>query len=275
MMRSVMTRTAAPVPAYGPAEGARPFPWPRMALLGLLAYGFFVLLWAPASQPWSWVERQFPQLSLDPGPATVWVGEARPLRVAGREELSVSWRFDPFALFAARLGYRVALEGTDLVLDGKLGWRPWGDVVVTHGHVDMALERTPAWFGLTLPPMFAPLGGDAVLDVAGLALHKGWPVAMEKGGLALHGLSLGQLDLGDWRGRLQLLGEGGTLSMALVPVGDRLQGSLDVRLDRSAWSVELALKPGADSSDLSGTLALLGARDARGFYRGRFEGRWL
>ena len=270
-MRSVMARTAA----YVPAEGARPFPWRWMLVLGLSAYGLFLLLWAPASQPWSWVARQFPELSLDPGRATVWVGEVRPLRVAGREDLSVSWRFDPFALFGARLGYRVALEGTDLVVDGRLGWRPGGDVAVSYGHVDMALERMPAWFGLTLPPMFAPLGGDAVLDVAGLALHEGWPVEMEKGDLALHGLSLGRLDLGDWRGRLQLLGEGGKLSMALVPVGERLQGSLDVRLDRSAWSVELALKPGSDSSDLSGTLALLGARDERGFYRGRFEGRWL
>ena len=271
-MRSFESRVAVPVPT----EGARPFPWRWMVIIGLLAYGWFLLLWAPASQPWSWVAPRFPGWSLDPGRETVWAGEARPLRVAGREQLSVSWRFDPFALFGARLGYRVALEGTDLVLNGKLGWRPGGDVVVTGGHADMALARAPVWFGRSLPPMFAPLGGDAVLDVAELTLREGWPVEMEEGRLALHGLSLGQLDLGDWRGRLQVLNEGGKLSVALTPVGERLQGNLDVRLDRSAWSIELSLKPGVASSEsLSGTLALLGARDAQGFYRGRFEGRWL
>ena len=139
-MRSVMARTAT----YVPAEGARPFPWRWMLVLGLSAYGLFLLLWAPASQPWSWVARQFPELSLDPGRATVWVGEVRPLRVAGREDLSVSWRFDPFALFGARLGYRITLKGTDLVVDKKLNWQPKNNMTINYEHINITLKHIPA-----------------------------------------------------------------------------------------------------------------------------------
>ena len=173
-----------------------PFPWWRMAGLALLAYGLFLLLWLPAALPWGLIERQWPEASLDTRGATLWTGESRSLRVMD-EALSASWRFDPMALFAARLGYRTRLNGDGLAWTGRVAWRSEDDVRLTEAQAEIALARLPDWLKLPLPPMFTPLHGEAALSAATLEMRQGWPTRLEGGRLALRDVSLEALALGD------------------------------------------------------------------------------
>ena len=249
------------------------FPWRWMALLGLAAYGLFLLVWLPASLLWGQVAEEWPEASLDTAGATVWAGDARPARVAGHE-LSVSWAFDPSALLAARLGSRTTLTGDGLAWTGRIAWRSDDDWALTEARADLVVARLPIWLGQPLPPMFTPLGGEATLTFDRLDIREGWPTGIEAGQLAFRDLALGSLALGDWRGEV-ILDRDGAFAVALVPLGERLAGTLDARLTRQGWSIRLALKPGAAAPEnLSGVLPLLGARNAQGFYEANFEGQW-
>jgi len=99
----------------------------RHYLLALLAYLTLLLAWAPASLL-AWALPHFTRqaVSLDQATGSVWRGQAAELRVraaglSGDLQLGrVSWRVRPFDLFAARLGYRLQLEGAGVQAQGVL-----------------------------------------------------------------------------------------------------------------------------------------------------------
>jgi hypothetical protein len=90
-------------------------------LLGLIAYGFFMLVQFPASVLADWLTRTVPALTLQQVSGSAIQGGAQNVRLQDIRLPSLTWRMRVLPLLLGRLEYRVSVSETDVQLDAVVG----------------------------------------------------------------------------------------------------------------------------------------------------------
>ncbi len=109
-------------------------------LLGLLAYGVFLVATVPAGQAFALFQPQLPQVRAAGLSGTAWSGEAAVLQIAGKNLERVDWRIKPWSALFGELEIDVALDDADLSGHATLGLKPDGAVRLSN--VDLRLAAS-------------------------------------------------------------------------------------------------------------------------------------
>ncbi|MCW9089051.1 MAG: type II secretion system protein N, partial [Gammaproteobacteria bacterium] len=87
--------------------------WLGYGLLGLVAYGLFLLLLFPAHFAWSFaaepLRQQLPQIEIAGVSGRLWQGEAVSVRYNSRQVGRLQWRLKPLSLLSGKLGLPISL----------------------------------------------------------------------------------------------------------------------------------------------------------------------
>lgn len=105
----------------------------KYLLLGVAAYGLFLIWTFPAVRAVALLHQQLPQVPVrlsDVG-GTVWSGRAAALQYQGQRLSRLNWQFRPLALFTGRLEFAVDFNGEGRSGRANIGVRYDGGVVVS------------------------------------------------------------------------------------------------------------------------------------------------
>lgn len=214
------------------------------SLLGLVAYGFFMLLQLPATTLVNWVSQSVPDLTIQQAQGSAVRGVAQDVRLADLRLESLRWRLRFLPLLLGRLQYRLTASQGNVQLQASVGTdlsRRW-HVAAIQG--ELPLSRALAAAGQS-PPLFE---GELTLDDVGIVLNREGMLADAYGDLRLSNLRTTfeePVQLGNYSGELTAedsnliatlrdnggpLNFAGSLSMSVVPEGRyRLQGRVSPR----------------------------------------------
>ncbi len=138
----------------------------QYSLLGLLAYGFFMLVQFPASALANWTTRAIPGLTVQQVSGSAIQGSARDVRLKEAQLASLTWQMRFLPLLLGRLEYRVNVSETGVQLDANVGTgffnsRWW----VTD--IEGQLPMSKAWSMVSQTP--ALLTGEITFAKAGIS----------------------------------------------------------------------------------------------------------
>lgn len=240
----------------------------RWALPAAALLLLFLVLTLPATHVLGWFGGG--RLAAAGIEGTAWSGRAERLAVDGFALGPVVWRWNPLALLAGRLEYRVFAQSGAGGGELRLGRGLTGALSAR----DAQLTLPGAEVGRQLRIPLVTLAGDFQIDVAALVFAGGWIEALE-GQIVWQGaqvlqpnpLPLGTLgmQLGLREGRIvgALADQGGPLELA---------GEFTLGADR-AYRLDALLKPRGDADpQLREALGMLGNPDAQGRYRLQYSG---
>lgn len=246
--------------------------WLGYGLLGLLAYGFFMMQQLPAALLVEQLAQRVPGLSIEQAQGSALRGSASGLRRYGAQLETVAWRLRPLALLAGRLEYRFSLHEAELSLTGVIGigWDRQLTISTLEGH--LPLPKAIALAGRPPPPV----NGKVELEAVELSLNRDGRPQTAQGRIRLLNThtSFGRtFVLGDFSAELKtdnpnisaaIEDNGGPLeftgTLTLTPDGHyRFSGQAAVRDDNRELRQALGLlgRPGGDGTwkiDLSGIL---------------------
>ncbi len=239
----------------------------RYLILGVLAYGAFLVHQLPAKLVWHWSEpwRAAAGVALQAQgiAGTLWQGEIDRLEVGGHELRQVSWRLRPAELLLGRLA---------VDLYARLGGGYVQARVMRGLSTEVALRdlnaRLPMDAFLALAQVAAlQLDGELLLNLERLELERGLPVAAE-GKIAWHGAASRfpqRVHLGNLQA--QLATEGRDIIARLSDAGGPLQLEGSLKLTDGRYSLDIWLAARQRNSALARALRLLGRPDAKGRVR--------
>lgn len=241
----------------------------KLTLLGIVAYGLFLLATLPASLAVSALPEDLPvQLSGVSG--SLWQGRARQLGIGPQALGELRWALRPWALLGGRAGGELQLRGPWVEGRAELDVGLGGRLRLREGRF-----RAPAQLVQELQALPVELGGQLFLRVDELVLEPGAPLPRLKAELvwaqagisAPYPMALGEysLDLESRDGGIQ-----GRLSERDGPF--RASGNLLLRED-GRYQLTLRLVPDRNTPpELRDGLRLLGRPDARGAVTIRQQG---
>lgn len=241
--------------------------WPLVAL-GIGAFLVFALITLPAGTVLAYFHP--PGIVLDGVSGTIWNGRAQAVRSGNLHVGGVEWDLDILALFTGRVGADVKVTRSDGFAQGS----------IAASGARITLRELNASLPLgALPPDVVRGGwtGTVTLRFAHLALENSWPVAAtgtiqiaDLVGPADRPASLGGYKVVFDEGAATAEGLKGALSDTGGPLA--VNGTVDIKKDRSYLvSGLIATRPGAPG-DMSRTLEMLGEPDAQGRREFRIEG---
>lgn len=235
--------------------------------LGVGAFLLFALVTLPAATVLRYVHPSGVTLSGVSG--TIWKGRAQAVRSGNLHVGSVEWDLDILTLLTGKLGADVKVTRSDGFAQASIAV---SGARVTMRSVNASLPLS------ALPPNVVRGGwtGTATLRLPQLALENSWPVALT-GTIevaALVGPANRPAPLGGYKVVFPEGAAADGLKGALSDTGGPLavNGTIDIRKDRSYLVTGLvATRPGAPS-DMSRTLEILGEPDAQGRRQFTIEG---
>jgi general secretion pathway protein N len=241
--------------------------WPLVAL-GIGAFLLFALITVPADTVLAYFRP--PGVTLNGVSGTLWNGRAQAVRSGSLHLGGVEWKLDILALFTGKLGADVKVTRSDGFAQG----------LIAMSGARMTVRKLNASLPLSaLPPNLVRGGwtGTVTLRLAQLALENSWPVAAtgtveiaDLVGPANRPASLGGYKVVFAEGAATAEGLKGALSDTGGPLA--VNGTVDIKKDRSYLvSGLIATRPGAPG-DMSRTLEMLGEPDAQGRREFRVEG---
>jgi general secretion pathway protein N len=241
--------------------------WPLVAL-GVGAFLLLALVTLPAGTVLSYFHP--PGVALSGVSGTIWKGRAEAVRSGSTHVGSVEWNLSILALFTGKLGADVKVTRSD----------GFAQASIAVSGARITLREFNASLPLSaLPPNVVRGGwtGTARLRLAQLALENAWPVAAtgtvevaDLVGPANRPASLGGYKVVFPEGAATAEGLKGALSDTGGPLA--VNGSVDIKKDRSYLvSGLIATRPGAPG-DMSRTLEILGEPDAQGRRQFSMEG---
>jgi hypothetical protein len=245
----------------------------RLWVLGLATF-LLALLWrAPAASLYGWSGlRNGPvqALGLD---GHLGAGSAAALALGGQPVVQdLRWRFEPWWLLLLRAAFRIEGGGDTFSVNGRLEFTPSG-INLKNTRLAGGAKALLAPFGFA----FAPIDGQAGLDLSSLSLRDGFPVWAE-GVAQIHRLAwtLGRdpLALGDVQATISTAN--GVVLARIEPLGGPLDVGGDARLTPADRSYELDLQLKAkdlSNTQLSNLLHTLGQPDVQGWYHVRNRGK--
>lgn len=244
-----------------------------LLLVGLLAYGVFVVLRLPAPLVFAQLQQRVPALAADGLEGSLWQGSAAQLLWRGVRLGRLEWRFDPQALLRARIGWRLNIADGDrrLSAHAALGLDRSLQLRTVQGELPMDLLQA-------LTGRSFLLDGRLQIDLSLLELNdKGLPQAA-LGDLRLvqaRLISLPDQPLGPFQAKLQS-GDDQTINARLQDQGGPLMFDAVLKLTAAGrYRVSGRLATRADSPPrLTGLLGTLGA-DGNGSRRFDFNGQLL
>lgn len=233
-----------------------------LLVLGLLAYGVFLVLRWPAAQLASPLQTTLPGITINGPGGNVVRGQAAKLAWAGAELGRLEWRFDPASLLHARVGWWLRLnKPPNLALRARLEltWNRWLELRNLAGTLPLARLQP-----LLRRPL--PIQGRLKLALNRVRLAPGGRVLAVAGSLKLEHVrwaNLPQQALGPFlvqvstRDRIisaRLTDRGGPLRLhatLLLRPNDRyrLHGELAARKGSPAAVKQLLQQLGGDSDD--------------------------
>lgn len=241
--------------------------WPLIAL-GIGAFLLLALVTLPAATVLSYFHP--PGVALSGVSGTIWKGRAEAVRSSNTHVGSVEWNLSILALFTGKLGADVKVTRSD----------GFAQASIAVSGARITLREFNASLPLSaLPPNVVRGGwtGTARLRLAELAIENAWPVAAtgtievaELVGPANRPAPLGSYKVVFPEGAATAEGLKGALSDTGGPLA--VNGSVDIKKDRSYLVTGLiATRPSAPS-DMSRTLEILGEPDAQGRRQFSIEG---
>ena len=240
--------------------------WPLLAL-GIGAFALFALVTLPAATVLSFFHP--PGVTLSGVSGTIWKGRAQAVRSGNLHVGSVEWDLSILPLLTGKLGADVKITRSDGFAEGSIAVS--GARVTVRG-LNASLPLS------ALPPNIVRGGwtGTATLRLPQLALENAWPVALT-GTIEIANL-VGPANRPAALGGYKVVFPEGAaadgLQGALSDTGGPLavNGTIDLRKDRSYLVNGLiATRPDAPS-DMARTLEILGAPDAQGRRQFSIEG---
>lgn len=135
-------------------------------VVGLLAYGAFLVATFPATQAVALLQQQLPQVRAAGVTGTAWSGEAAVLQVAGHNLERVDWRIKPWSVLLGELEIELALDDPDLNGHVTLGLKPDGAVHLSDVDLRLAAAEFSRLFNVP-----AGLGGQFELQLQSAALR--------------------------------------------------------------------------------------------------------
>ena len=218
-------------------------PWRRYILLGLAAYGIFLLQQLSATLPYALLEGTLQQNNVRVYglQGTVWHGEMQRLEVQGRSFDRVKWELHPSSLLLGRLSASVSFVNADSRISTRVSRGLGG--------------------GISLSDLRGRIGASEVLALAGIPAIK----LDGQFNLNFDQLSLDGMVITDAEGVL-------TWSSAGMQFPQRLQlGDLSARFESVDEGVRATLGDGGGALESTGQLLLL----AQGKYdfNGQFAAR--
>ncbi|MEL7448828.1 MAG: type II secretion system protein N [Pseudomonadota bacterium] len=143
----------------------------RLVLLGVVAYGVFLLARFPAAAAVSWFTPDSVQVSQPSG--TIWSGEASLVRADDLSLGATTWSFAPLSLVKGRVGVNLSTTIDGSQLEATVARGLGNRVFLSDLSGVVPLQRLP---GLMDPNLYA---GTVGLDITSLTLEDGWPVDAE------------------------------------------------------------------------------------------------
>jgi len=98
-------------------------------LLGLLAFGAFLVVTFPAQRAVSMLQAEVPQLRVAGVSGTAWEGRISTLQVMGQNFQRLKWSFNPFSVFKGSVAFDISFNGDGRSAEATLGLRSDGAVV--------------------------------------------------------------------------------------------------------------------------------------------------
>ncbi|WP_028079509.1 type II secretion system protein N [Solimonas soli] len=242
-------------------------------LVGTLVFLASVVLLAPAATLYGWLKPRLgdARFELSGVSGTLRDGSVAAVLVGGRPLVDkLHWRLSLGELLLARIGADFDSRGTFL-LDGHVSK---GFNTLRAHDLTLSAPAKPLLAAIGQP--FAPLDGQARLELAQLKLLGGWP-SDAAGTLRIEGLAWTlakePIVLGDYEATFSRDGND------IVALVHTLGGALEVNGDARAkadhsYELHLQLRPKADAPPLlPNLLRSLGAPDPQGYYHLRREGK--
>ena len=241
----------------------------KLWALGIGAFLIFALVTLPARVVLSFVH--LPNVTLSGVSGSIWKGRAQAVRSGTTHVGSVDWTLDVLSLFTGKFGANVKVTRTDGFAQGAIAAGAGGRITLRGFTASLPVS--------SLPPNVVRGGwtGTLNLKVAQMALDNAWPTAMN-GTVEvadLVGPANRPAALGGYRIVFPEGAKGGdTLTGTLTDTGGPLavNGTVQLKKDRSYLvSGLIATRPNAPS-DMSRTLEILGEPDAQGRRQFSIEG---
>lgn len=239
-------------------------------LLGLAAYGFFLLTQSPAALVAGMLAERLPGLTVRQVEGSALYGSAWGIGFPGVRVENLAWRWRPWALATGQMNYRLQLSEPQLRLEGTVG------VDLNHRiHIDDLQGRLPVakLTGLIGPTPLA-MTGDLELDVARLRLgENGLPQAAQGTARLLDARSsFPRLALGDFG--MTLTTEEDNIVGVIKDEGGPLEftGTLTLSPEgRYRFLAQIGIRD-KTNRELQGILSLLGRPDGDGKWRINLSG---
>lgn len=240
-------------------------------LAGTLTFVFSLVLLAPAATVYGWLKPKLGDaVTLAGIDGSLRDGHVAAVLVGGRPLVEkLHWKLSLGELLLMRLGLDLDSSGATL-MSGHVS-KGFG---VVRGH-DLRIASSLKSLLAASGQPFAPLDGQASLELSRLKLHGDWPSDAE-GTLRVQGLAWtlarDPVVLGDYQADIKPDGND------IVALVHTLGGSLDVNGDARAkadrsYELHLQLRPKSDAPPLVvNLLRSLGNPDPQGFYHLRREG---
>ncbi|MEJ2645960.1 MAG: type II secretion system protein N [Gammaproteobacteria bacterium] len=236
-----------------------------LALVGLLAYGLFLVGLVPARYVYGWVAPHVHELALGDVAGSLWSGRAASVVVNGRDLGAADWQLRPQALLLGRLEYQLRWGGDLGQGQARVGRGVIGNAYVRQLHAELPAAALAKLFGSNIP---VKLGGAVRADLKRVSFGGRWPDSAS-GEVVWEHAQLSEpvsMDLGAFTLQLEDAKNGirGVVNNKGGPLDVRGQATLDVN---GRYEVTAKLRPvGPRSDQLRSMLEYLGPRDARGRY---------
>lgn len=252
--------------------------WLKYGLLGLVAYGFFLLLMFPASVAHSLfaspLEKQLPGLQLAGVSGRLWDGEVASVSYKSREVGRLHWEVMPFSLLWGKLSLPVSLQLPDGYLEAKVTLPR--DFTAMHAREVKGQLPVAQVQGL-LPYNFVSIDGTLAINITEAEVDAEGKVQSLSGRINWLGAEMvapQALAFGDLQADVEL-DEGGRINAQLRDLGGPL--SLDAQFvlqPQGNYTLKGTVAATSGASDaLRQGLGLLGKPSSNGRYPIELNGR--
>jgi len=118
-------------------------------MLGLLAYGGFLLVTFPAERALALLGQQLPNLRAAGVSGTAWSGQAAVLQLQNQTLEKLQWQLKPWSVLFGQLELDIKLDGSNVAGSARIGLQPDGAIQLTD--VDMLLAAAEMSTQFQLP----------------------------------------------------------------------------------------------------------------------------
>lgn len=252
--------------------------WLGYLLLGIAAYGVFLLVMFPATSAYSLfatpIEKQLPELKLAGVSGRVWDGKVASVSYKSRQVGSLHWQVTPLSLLWGRLSMPVSLQLPDGYLEAKV--KLPHDFTAMHAREVKGQLPVARVQGL-LPYNFVSIDGTLAINITEAEVDAEGKVQSLSGRINWLGAEMvapQALSFGDLQADLDL-DEQGSVRAQLRDLGGPL--SLDAQFvlqPQGNYTLKGTVAAASGASDaLRQGLGLLGKPSSNGRYPIEFNGR--